>query len=173
MTSEERPFDVLSAEVYDELRALATHYLASERIHHTLQPTALVHEAYIRLAKSKPVPVEGRAHFLAIAARVMRQVLVDHARKHRTAKRGGATPQVVLEDRRAEDGAPDIDLVALDEALAALAEVDPRLCKLVELRYFGGLSTAEAADVLELSTRTVEREWSLARAWLHCRLTKG
>lgn len=173
MTSENQPFDTFSTEVYGELRALAAHYLSSERAHHTLQPTALVHEAYLRLARSKPVRVAGRAHFLAIAARVMRQVLVDHARKHRAAKRGGAAPRVALEDAHSEVNAPEIDVVALDEALAALAEIDPRLSKLVELKYFGGLSTEEAADVLELSPRTVEREWSVARAWLHRHLTKG
>lgn len=173
MTSGDQHFDTISTEVYDELRALATHYLSSERAQHTLQPTALVHEAYLRLARTKPVQVAGRAHFLAIAARVMRQVLVDHARKHLAAKRGGATPRVALEDVPAESDASEIDLVALDEALAALAEIDPRLGKLVELKYFGGLSTEEAAVVLEVSPRTVEREWSAARAWLHRRLTKG
>jgi DNA-directed RNA polymerase specialized sigma24 family protein len=154
----EQAVDELSAEVYDELRALATHYLSAERPDHTLQPTALVHEAYVRLARSGRVEVQGRSHFVAIAARVMRQVLVDHARAHRAAKRGGAIPKVALFD-----------------AVARLEEpaIDPRMCKLVELKYFGGLTNAEAAEVLGTSQRTVEREWSMARAWLHRRMTKG
>lgn len=173
MPDREQAVDELSAEVYDELRALATHYLSAERPDHTLQPTALVHEAYVRLARSGRVEVQGRSHFVAIAARVMRQVLVDHARAHRAAKRGGAIPKVALFDAVARLEEPAIDLVALDEALSALAELDPRMCKLVELKYFGGLTNAEAAEVLGTSQRTVEREWSMARAWLHRRMTKG
>ncbi len=153
--------------VYDELRARAAAALRSERPGHTLTPTALVHEAYLRLVDQQIPPLEGRTHFYAIAARVMRQVLVDHARCRKAAKRNAGRPAVPL------DEAPPIgierghELVALDDALATLAGIDPGKVQLVELRYFTGLTIEETAEMLGVSVATVKREWALARAWLH------
>jgi len=181
MSSSQRPTrwdrdlaaDEFTAAVYDELRALATHYLSAERPDHTLQPTALVHEAYVRLVRSKPLVVKGRAHFVAIAARVMRQVLVDHARRRMAEKRGGGNAaRIALTDLKEDMAVKEIDLVTLDDALLSLAELDPRMCRVVELRFFGGLSNAEVAEAMSISPRTVEREWSLARAWLHQKIAR-
>ncbi len=159
-------------EVYDELRELARRYLSRERRDHTLQPTALVHEAYLRMIKRK---VDGldRAHFFWTAARAMRSVLVDHARRHLAAKRGGAGHRVALDDAVASYEERAVDLISLDDALEQLAKVDQRLTRVIDLRFFGGLTDEEAAAALGLSSRTIRREWRFARAWLHNRLGKG
>lgn len=155
--------------VYDELRRQAARQLRSERVGHTLQPTALVHEVYLRLASPRRVPWQSRAEFFAAAAQAMRRILVDHARKRAAAKRGNWT-RVELPDDIAIEGKRELDLLALDDALDRLAELDPRHARIIELRFFGGLSVPETASVLKVSTATVKRDWSFARAWLHRRL---
>jgi RNA polymerase sigma factor (TIGR02999 family) len=152
--------------VYTELRRFAASFLAEERRGHTLQPTAVVHEAYLRLVGQQGVPVQDRAHFLRIAARLMRQILVDHARSRGAAKRGGGAPKLALEDSvLSSERGPE--LIALDDALTSLAALDLRQSQIVELRFFGGLSIAETADAVGISPATVKREWASARAWLH------
>jgi RNA polymerase sigma factor (TIGR02999 family) len=158
--------------VYDELRRLANHYLRRERPDHTLQPTALVHEAYLRLVDQPGVTWQNRAHFFGIAANLMRQVLVNHALSHKAAKRGGAEVKLPLDEAVSVTKQQDVDLVALDEALSRLAVLDPQQSRIVELRFFGGLTIEEAAEVLRISPATVKREWTTAKAWLHCVLTK-
>ncbi len=155
--------------MYDELRSLARGYVARERRGHTLQPTALVHEAWVRLIERPGVGFRNRAHFVGLTAHVMRRVLVDYARERNTAKRGGKAPKVTLVDSDSV-AQPDVELMALDQALCELTEIDPRKAKLVELRFFGGLSIEETAEVLEVSPKTVVREWRRARAWLYDRL---
>jgi RNA polymerase sigma-70 factor, ECF subfamily len=156
-----------------ELQRLARHYLRGERPGHTLQPTALVNEAYLRLLDWRNVSWQNRAHFMGIAANMMRRILVDHARHHGFQKRGGAAVKVSLDDTPVGSLERDPDLVALDEALTRLAEIDCRKSQVVELRFFGGLGVEEVAEFLKISPRTVKREWSLAQAWLHCELTGG
>lgn len=156
-----------------ELLRLARHYLRGERPGHTLQPTALVNEAYLRLLDWRNLSWQNRAHFMGIAANMMRRILVDHARRHRFLKRGGDAVTVSLDAGRLGSSERDPDLVALDEALTRLAELDLRKSQVVELRFFGGLSVEETAEFLKISPRTVKREWSLAQAWLHCELTGG
>jgi RNA polymerase sigma factor (TIGR02999 family) len=152
--------------VYPRLRRLAASFIGRERRGHTLQATALVHEAYLRILPEKDRTLVNRSHFFALAARIMRQILVDHARGKSAQKRRGALQMVTLEESHAIAPARPVDLIDLDTALARLAEFDPRKTQIVELRYFGGLSNEEIAEVLEVSDRTVKREWSLARAWL-------
>ena len=152
--------------VHAELRRLARRYMRRERVGHTLQTTALIHEAYIRLVEAQGVTWENRAHFFAISARVMRRVLVDFARERGYRKRGGGERRVALDEALLVANAPDEDLVALDDALNALSEVDPRKSRAIELRFFGGLSIEEAALVLEVSPETVKRDCRLAKAWL-------
>ena len=152
--------------VYNELRRLAGRYLRRERPGQTLQPTALVNEAYLRLLKDKKPHWQNRTHFLAIAALSMRQILVERARARAAAKRGGAAIRVTLDEGLAVNGEPSIDLVALDEALTRLALIDPQHARIVELRFFGGLTVEEGAEALEISPATVKRGWSMARAWL-------
>ncbi|MFI5006425.1 MAG: ECF-type sigma factor, partial [Solirubrobacterales bacterium] len=156
----------LVAVVYEDLRRVARRRLRAERAEHSLAPTALVHEAYLRLVDLRRVRWQNRAQFFAIAARVMRQILVDHARAHAAAKRGGPGFKVPLADAVGATAPPDVDLLDLDAALGRLATIDPRLGDLVVLRFFGGLSVEEAADALERSPATVKRDWSRARAWL-------
>lgn len=153
--------------VYDELRRLARGYLRRERADHTLQPTALVHEAYIRLVDNHSVTWQDRAHFYAIAARLMRRILVDHARAHNAAKRGGLQQKLALDEAQSlpTHGAPD--LVALDGALQSLARVYPRKSEVVELKFFGGLEAKDIAEVLQVSEKTVLRDWSFAKLWLY------
>jgi RNA polymerase sigma-70 factor (ECF subfamily) len=153
--------------VYDELRARAAAVLHGERPGHTLTPTALVNEAYLRLVDQNLPPLEGRKHFYAIAARVMRQVLVDHARSRKAVKRNVGRPPLPLDEAPQIASERGDDMVALDDALAALAGVDPGKARLVELRYFTGLTIDETAEMLGVSSATVKREWALARAWLH------
>lgn len=151
--------------VYGELRRLAASFLAQERPGHTLQPTAVVHEAYLRLVDQPGIAIQNRAHFLAIAARLMRQILVDHARARTAVKRGGGAPRLVLEDSLLSlERGPE--LIALDDALTSLAALDERQSRIVELRFFGGLSIAETAETVGVSPATVKREWDSARAWL-------
>lgn len=153
--------------VYDELRRLAVRYLRHERPNHTLQPTALINEAYLRLVDQQKVQWEGRAQFYGLAARVMRNILVDHARNHQAAKRGGQQFRVSLDvDHRAGDAKAPIEFIAVHEALERLDEIDPLKAKIVELRFFGGLSIEEAAEVLHVGHATVERDWKMAKAWL-------
>ena len=159
--------DQLVPLVNEELRRLARGYMRRERPGHTLQTTALVNEAYLRLVDQKHMHWQNRAHFLAIAAQLMRRILVDYARRRQYQKRGGGAIQVTLghADEAANERPPD--LVALDEALAGLAEIDPRRSRVVELRFFGGLSIEETAEVLKVSPTAVERDWTIAKAWLH------
>ena len=163
--------DQLFAEVYAELRALASRYLHGERKSHTLQPTALVHEAYLKLVGQTAVDWQGRAHFLAFAAQAMRQILVDHARRHRAAKRGGDRHRIELDDNLVIKSNRNVDLLALEDALTKLTKLDPRQAQMVELRFFGGLSVAEVAKVMGTSKRSVEREWTMVRAWLRRELS--
>jgi RNA polymerase sigma factor (TIGR02999 family) len=161
--AEERVFAI----VYSELRRRAAAYLRRERPDHTLEPTALVHEAYLRLCHGREVGWQSRAHFFAVAATVMRRILVDHARERRTQRRGQGLRTVALDEAAAGATGPDVDLVTLDEALGRLAELDLRQSRIVELRYFGGLTVEETARLLQVSAPTVKREWATARAWLH------
>ena len=149
-----------------ELKRLARAYMARERIGHTLQATALVNEAFLRLIDAKQVAWQDRAHFLGISARLMRRVLVDHARTRGARKRGDGDYKVPLEDDMAIAPAPDVDLVDLDRALDALALVDERKCRVIEMRFFGGMTVEETAEVLHVSTDTVKRDWRLAKLWL-------
>ena len=153
--------------VYDELRRLAAHYLRGERKDHTLQGTALVHEAFIRLVGQSNLELQNRAHFFGVAARLMRQILVDHARKHAAAKRGGGVHDLSIEEAAVFTPERAANLVALDEALVALSEFDPRKSRIVELRYFGGLSIEEIGELEEISVATVRRQMRTAEAWLH------
>ena len=155
--------------VYDELRALAESYLQHERPDHTLQATALVHEAYMRLIKQENVDWRNRAHFFAVAAQAIRRILVDHARGHQSAKRGGDRKRVGLDQDLALPES-DMDLLALDEALQELARLHERQARVVELRFFGGLSLKEVAEYLGLSYRTIDGDWHKARAWLRGKL---
>ena len=151
--------------VYPELRRLASSLMRRERADHTLQPTALVHEAYLKLVDQERCTWKDRAHFLGIAARAMRQILVDHARRHTAAKRGGGLQKVTLDGMEPADGNPT-ELLALDDALEKFAAVDPRAARGVELRVFGGMTVAEIAHLLGVSKRTVDSDWAMARMWL-------
>ena len=158
---------------YRELRRLAEHYMKSERPEHTLQPTALVHEVYLKLVKQENIAWESRSHFFAIAARLMRQILIDYARTKHRAKRGGAEDKVPLENALTVGiGDTNFDLLAMDEALTRLAAKEEHLAKIVELRFFSGLSVEDTAEVLGISDSTVKRDWQMAKAWLHRELTR-
>jgi RNA polymerase sigma factor (TIGR02999 family) len=158
--------------VYDELRRLARHYLARERAGQSLQATALVNEAYLRLKKDKRQPWHDRTHFLAIAATSMRQILVERARARNAAKRGGSQIRITLTDAVVSGGDKTFDLLILDEALSRLSALDPEQGRIVELRFFGGLSIEESAETLGVSPATVKRGWSMAKAWLKRELQK-
>jgi RNA polymerase sigma factor (TIGR02999 family) len=164
--------DQLTVIVYDELRRLARHYMKKERPGHSLQTTALVNEAYTRLVDYKHMQWQDRAHFFAVAAQLMRRILVEHARRQNL-KRGGDVQRVSLEEAAVLGGGQDADLVALDDAMSALARIDPRKVQVVEMRFFGGLSVEETAEVLKVSTVTVKRDWRAARAWLYRELSAG
>ena len=157
--------------VYDELRRLAAAFLRRERPDHTLQPTALVHEAYLRLIDQSRVDWKNRAHFCAVASEMMRRILVDHARKHHAAKRGGSETRISLADAVSFPQNVEIEVLAVDEALIDLTRLDPQQGKLVELRFFGGLTLDETAEVMGVSRSTVQREWNLAKAFLYNQLT--
>ena len=168
--------DVLMPQVYDELRRLAANYLRHERPGQTLQATALVHEAFLRLSKEKNQPWKNRTHFLAIAALSMRQILVQRARARHAEKRGGGAEKISLDESMIADRPSDatgVDVLALDAVLEKLAALDPQQAKIVELRYFGGLTVEEVAEALEISPATVKRHWTVARAWLHKELSGG
>ncbi len=157
----------LMARVYGELHRLAAAYMRRERGDHTLQTTALVHEAYLRLVGQRDIAWKNRAHFLGVAAQMMRRVLVDHARAHLCRRRGGPQQRVSLDEVCISPRTHSADLVALDEALTRLAQIDARQAQIVELRFFGGLTAEETAKILGVSTKTVNRDWLVARAWLH------
>ena len=153
--------------VYEDLRRIANHHLVGERAGHTLEPTALVHEVYLRLGNYQDISWQNRAHFFAMASNIMRRVLVDHARKRRAAKRGGGKqPVTLIESRLSDRNSIEVDLLALDEALHGLEEIDERQCKVVQMRFFGGLKNEEIAEVLGVSVPTVKRDWAVARLWL-------
>jgi RNA polymerase sigma factor (TIGR02999 family) len=164
--------DALVPQVYKELQRLAHFQLRSERPNHTLQSTALVHEAYARLVGQDGLEFQNRAHFFAIAAQLMRQILVDYARRHRAEKRGGGVCLLTLDDAMALPQRKDLDVVALDDALNELAKIDERQSRVVELRFFAGLSLEETASALEIGPATVQRDWTMARAWLHRELSR-
>ena len=157
--------------VYEHLHRLAAHYVRQERPDHTLQATALMNEAYLRLVSQENTDWQDRAHFFGIAARLMRQILVDHARGHQAGKRGGLAEKLPLDELRELSPTKSREMVQLDDALCSLEELDPQQARIVELRFFGGLTVEETAEVLGISPRTVKREWSVARAWLHGELS--
>lgn len=157
----------LTPVVYNELRRLARHQMRRERADHTLQATALVHEAYIKLVHQRSANWQNRAHFFGVAAQVMRRILIDHARGHLREKRGGDQQVVPLDEAIVFSPEKSDYLVKVDDALDRLAKLDPRQSKIVELRFFGGLTVEETAEILNISTKTVKREWSVAKAWLH------
>ena len=170
---DEAALAALTPLVYRELRRRAHRYMGGERAGHTLQTTALVNEAYLRLVDSRNVRWQNRAHFFAIAARLMRRILVDHARSRHYAKRGGGARQVSFDEAAVVSPEPNAELVALDDALTSLAAHDPRKCQLVELRFFGGLNIEETAEVMGISPTTVQREWRSAKAWLYQAIREG
>jgi RNA polymerase sigma factor (TIGR02999 family) len=163
--------DRLLPTVYSELRQLAASYLRRETREHTLQATALVHEAFLKLVDQRAVRWQNRAHFFGIAAQLMRRILVDYARARGAAKRGAGESHLSLDEALVMAAARDVDLLALDELLTRLAVVDPQQSRIVELRFFGGLTMDETAEVLQISPATVGRDWTLAKAWLHAGLT--
>ncbi len=165
--------DELTPLVYEELYRLAHHHMSRERPGHTLQTSALVNEAYVRLIDQKNVRWQNRAQFFSIASRLMRRILVDHARSHHSAKRGGDIRRVSLDEAAVVARERAAELVALDEALNSLAAIDPRKSQVVELRFFGGMSVEETAEVLGVSPVTVMRDWSTAKAWLQLAIEKG
>jgi RNA polymerase sigma-70 factor (ECF subfamily) len=165
--------DRLMRAVYQDLRKKAAAFLRRERRGHTLQPTALVHETYLRMIDQDRVVWQSRAHFLGVAAEMMRRILVNHARTRKTAKRGGGATRVTLDEGLASSPPRALDLVALDDALNELAALDPRQSRVIELRAFGGLSVEETAEVMEISCATVKRYWSFSCAWLARRMADG
>jgi len=163
--------DKLMPIVYEELRRQAARYLRREQAGHTLQTTGLIHEAYVRLVDQRHVQWQNRAHFFGIAAQMMRRILVDHARTKKRAKRGGSDIKVSLADATVPVKERDLDVVALDEALSRLAQIDEPQSRVVELRFFSGLTVEETAEVMGISPATVKRDWSMAKAWLHRELS--
>lgn len=172
-TGDRRDLDALMGAIYDDLRRLAASHMRSERDDHTLQPTAIVHEAYMKLVDQRNTGYTDRVHFFAVASRIIRRILVDHAREKGAAKRGGDRERVPIE--LAERAVPHagVDAVALDEALTELSGINQRQAEIVELRFFGGLTVGEIADLLSIGPRSVDRDWAVARAWLACRLSGG
>ncbi len=169
-SGDRRDLDALMAAVYQDMRRLAASHMAAERRDHTLQPTALVHEAYVKLLDQRTTGWKDRLHFFSIAARIIRRILIDHARARQADKRGGEQTRVSLNDHEVATPGQDVDLLALDEALAELARLDEQQARIVELRYFGGCTIDEIAEVLSVGKRTVDRNWQAARAWLFDRL---
>jgi RNA polymerase sigma-70 factor (ECF subfamily) len=163
----------LIPQIYDELRRLASSYLRAERLDHTLQTTALVHEAYLRLVDQKQVEWNNRNHFFGVAAQMMRRILVDHARKHVSLKRGGSFARISLEQAAVFSRERPRELIVVDELLKRLASLDPQGCRIVELRFFAGLSLEETAEVTGLSTAKVRREWSATKAWLRREMSRS
>jgi RNA polymerase sigma factor (TIGR02999 family) len=171
MEGDEEALRALVPLVYKELRRLAHYHLQSERMDHTLQSTGLVHEAYLRLAGAEPGEVRDRAHFIAVASRLMRQILVDYARGRRAAKRDGGC-RIAFDDLVALPVCGDAELLALDDALDELSRLDERQGKIVEMKFFGGLSAPEISEVLGISRATVDRDWATARVWLHRQMSR-
>jgi len=167
-----KALDSLVPVVYKELRRLARAQLRHERIDHTLHSAALVNEAYLRLVGLHPPEWETRSHFLAIAANLMRQILVDHARRHRAAKRGDGQFKVSISEVSIQARKTDVDVLALNDALESLAKIDPRQSQVVELRFFAGLSLVEISEALQIAPATVQRDWTAARAWLHREISR-
>jgi RNA polymerase sigma factor (TIGR02999 family) len=165
--------DRLMPLVYNELRNVARHHLAAEDGRHTLESAALVHETYLRLVEQERVEWRSRAHFFAISARMMRRILVDHARQRRAAKRGGAQPRVSIDKSLGLPERRDLDIVALDDALSALSKLDPQQARVIELRFFGGLTIEETSEALSISPATVTRDWVTAKAWLYDQLDRA
>jgi RNA polymerase sigma factor (TIGR02999 family) len=166
-TGDRAALDRLLPLVYDELRKLASYQLRRERANHTLQPTALVHEAYLRLINQREVVWQDRAQFFGLAAQMMRRILVNYALAHKAEKRGGNEPVISLDEAVSFAAEREVNLVLLDAALSRLAELDAAQCRIVELRFFGGLTVEEVAEVMKISTATVKREWRSAKAWLY------
>jgi RNA polymerase sigma factor (TIGR02999 family) len=162
--------DALMAAIYDDLRRLAVNHMKTERADHTLQPTALVHEAYMKLIDQHATNWSDRVHFFAVASRVIRRILVDHARQRGAAKRGAGRDRIVAEIADIPKASNDVDLVCLDEALTELAAIDEQQAGIVEMRYFGGLNLGEIAEALSIGKRSVDRQWSIAKAWLCFRM---
>ena len=171
MSKDKEELDKMMPTIYDELRRQAARYLRQERPGHTLQTTALIHEAYVRLVDQRNVQWQNRAHFFGIAAQMMRRILVDHARTKKRAKRGGSDIKVSLDDNAVAVKGQDLDVVAVDEALSRLAKIDEQQSRVVELRFFSGLTVEETAEVMGISPATVKRDWSMAKAWLHRELS--
>lgn len=167
-----RAADELFPIVYDELKRIARYFMSRERVSHTLQPTALVHETYLKLIDQKKVDWQNRAHFFGLASEIMRRILVNHARDLKAVKRGGEMQRVSLEVA-ADFMQKDVEVLVLDEALAELETIDERKAKVVEMKFFGGLTTKEIAEVLQISVATVEREWTFSRAWLFSRINEA
>jgi RNA polymerase sigma-70 factor (ECF subfamily) len=165
-------FEKLAPLVSDELHRLARRYMARERLGHTLQTTALVNEAYVRLIDGTRVDWQNRTHFFAVSAQVMRRILVDFARSHQNLKHGGNARQITFDEAAVISAEPDANLIALDQALNALSALDPRQSEVVELRFFGGLTLEEIAETLKISVATVRRDWTMARAWLRRELSR-
>ena len=165
--------DQLVPVLYNELRRLAAYYLRQERSTHTLQATALVHEAYLRLVDQRAVEWKNRSHFFGVAAQVMRRILLDYARSHQAVKRGGPSPKISLDDAMVYGEDQTGQLVALDELLTRLSSMDPQQGRIVELRFFGGMSVEETAELLAISPRTVKRDWAMAKSWLSRELRKA
>lgn len=165
--------DALLPLIYDELRRVAHHHLRNERPDHTLQTTALVHEAYFRLVGQDLPEWRNRAHFFAVAAQLMRQILVDYARRHRASKRGSGIAMLALEDVATQPERKEVDVIALNDALDKLNEIDARQSRIVELRFFAGLSLEETSEVMGIGTATVQRDWTAARAWLHREISRS
>jgi RNA polymerase sigma factor (TIGR02999 family) len=168
-----RDIDALMSAIYDDLRRIAISHMRAERNDHTLQPTALVHEAYLKLIDQRSTDWKDRAHFFAVASRLIRRILVDHARERQAAKRGGGGQRIEFEAFDAAAKREDVDLMVLDEALTELSEIDADQAQIVEMRYFGGLTIDEIAESLGIGKRSVDRHWSLAKAWLLFRLAVG
>lgn len=165
--------DLLMNAIYEDMRRLANVHLQAERSDHTLQPTALVHEAYLKLINQHSAQWSDRIHFFAVASQIIRRILIDHARERKALKRGGSAGRFSLTDRDIAAPLRDEELLALDEALAELAEIDPRQARIVELRYFGGCTVEETAELLGVGPRTIDRDWQAAKAWLYCRMTES
>jgi RNA polymerase sigma factor (TIGR02999 family) len=165
--------DLLMNAIYEDMRRLANVHLQAERSDHTLQPTALVHEAYLKLINQHSAQWSDRLQFFAVASQIIRRILIDHARERKALKRGGSVGRFSLSDRDVAAPLRDEELLALDEALAELAEIDPRQARIVELRYFGGCTVEETAELLGIGPRTIDRDWQAAKAWLYCRMTEA
>lgn len=164
--------DALMAAIYQDMRRLAVSHMGGERRDHTLQPTALVHEAYVKLIDQHSTGWTDRLHFFAVASRIIRRILIDHARARQAEKRGGGATRVLIGDRDVAAPERGVDMIALDEALAELARIDEQQARIVELRYFGGCTVEEVAEILQIGKRTVDRHWQAARAWLFDRLSE-